>query len=135
MATHAHSTPVRAVQRAPSHRQRRKVIETTLDRLLAAVEAAVADLDQLDGDADFEPNLGFTERSLRYYGLNSQEYLTGGAGDDREEVCEDEGAQCEDEGAETGDREPDAPDACNWQEEGDQTRLIPGPAYTHVTAR
>jgi hypothetical protein len=58
MATHAHSTPARSVQRAPSHRKRRQTLEAALDRLLAAVEAAVADLDQLDGDADLEPALG-----------------------------------------------------------------------------
>ena len=42
--------------------------------------------------------------------------LWAGSSGDREEVCEDEGAQCDDEGADTGDDEPNGgDDEGNWQ--------------------
>ena len=63
----------------------------------------IAELDEMEGDADFE------------------------------EQCEDEGAACEDEGWDS-DSEPDETGGtgtggrpgdvlCNWQDEGDQTKL------------
>lgn len=60
MAVHAYSTPSRAP--APL---------TTRARLEAAVEAAIAALDALDGDPDLEdfgdrePSLGWTEREAQ----------------------------------------------------------------------
>lgn len=76
-------------------REHRKLLEAALERLLAAVEHVIADLDALDGDPDLEPSLG--SRILAPY--ESQARWSMGARDDREWDCEDEGAQCDDEGA------------------------------------
>jgi|GEM_PF-1066035 len=90
-ATLSNSTTAPA-PRALNARQRRTLIEQTMERLLAAVEAATAALDALDGDPDLEPSLAFPEAYARgFYGLIGER-------DDREEACEDEGA-------ETGDHE------------------------------
>jgi len=103
-------------------RQRRALIEEAMERLLAAVEAATAALDALDGDPDVEPSLAFPEG---YMGPGCLRRLKPEGGhDDLEEACEDEGWD--------NDREPDTdaePDheceMCNWQDEGDQTGLEP----------
>lgn len=58
----------KAVYKPLNTRQRRRLMEDALERLLAAAEGIIADLDMLDGDTELEPE------------------------------CEDEGAQCEDEG-------------------------------------
>jgi len=58
-------------------------------------------LDDMDGDPDFEPSLGFSE--LEPY--ESQAHaaklapIGGPEWTDLEEACEDEGSQCDDEGA------------------------------------
>lgn len=128
-----------------------------LDRLLGAVDGLLADLDALDGDADFEPALGAPERHPAIYtafdtlASTQAGWAAGGDCEEREEVaedegaqceggggddaCEDEGAQCEDEGhdsdSEPGeDRELDLDHLCNWQDEGDQTRLVPHRTYS-----
>ncbi|MEQ1943528.1 hypothetical protein ABMA32_14025 [Mesorhizobium sp. VNQ89] len=56
----------------------RASIATTIERLISI-------LDAMDPDPDLEPWL-------------SGQLGTGDLGDDREEECEDEGAQCDDEG-------------------------------------
>ena len=76
--------------------ERRRLLEAALDRLLDTVEAILADLDRLDGDAD--QDLG----------------------------CEDEGFDADTE-AEEG-------DWCNWQEEGDQSRLNMAQPFTYRVA-
>jgi hypothetical protein len=126
---HGQKTGLPAALRKPTSRQMRERLETALERLLAAAEAIVADLDQLDGDHDLEeggdleltgdeePILGAPEaKTVRTYvaagprgiPLDQTHWADGhggrygdlGAGDfDGEEECEDEGAQCEDEGA------------------------------------
>ena len=80
-------------------RKYRQALEAALDRLLAAVDGVLSDLDALDGDADLEPSLGFPEGRRGWPGQTGYFALVGaGTQDDRE-------AQCEDEGAETGDDE------------------------------
>jgi len=81
-------------------RQKRQLMEAALERLLGAVEGVLADLDALDGDADLEPSLGFPERyrwPFTYRGHRAE-----GAQDDREVVCEDEGAETGDDEYELG---------------------------------
>lgn len=97
------STPARALHRAPTARQRRQVLESALDRLLDAVEAALADLDALDGDPDVEPTLG---SPIPYASVSQVHWAAGGDQDEREDVSEDEGGACEDEGGQD-EREPD----------------------------
>jgi hypothetical protein len=54
----------------------------------AEVERLICLLDRLDGDTDLEPSLaGYSE------GMDDRE-----GDEEREEACEDEGAQCDDEG-------------------------------------
>jgi len=85
MGFDSHSTTAPA-PRPLNARRRRALIEQTMERLLAAVEAATAALDALDGDPDLEPSLAFPEAYARgFYGLI-------GDRDEREEACEDEGA-------------------------------------------
>lgn len=103
MAAHAYSTLTRG--RAPL---------TTRQRLEAAVEAAIAALDAFDGDPDLEPSLGSPEpgygRRRRTKGTLDQRLWSAGdrgeAGEEREEVSEDEGGACEGEG-DHDEREPD----------------------------
>lgn len=125
-AVASHSTPARATHRAPTARQRRKVLETALDRLLGVVEAVLADLDALDGDADLEPSLG---APIPYASVSQVHWAAGGDQDEREDVSEDEGGACEDEGGQD-EREPENYYSCNWQDEGDQTRLRQLPTYS-----
>lgn len=80
--------------RRPSARSTRALLEQSLDRLLTAAEAVVADLDALDGDPDFELE------------------------------CEDEGAQCEDEGFDSDREPDHGHEQCAWPDEGDQTFLV-----------
>jgi len=77
------------------HRQSARRGDTLRQRLEQAVERAIAALDAYDGDANVEPWLGAPERAS----YDSRPAWGRGAGDDREEECEDEGAQCEDEGS------------------------------------
>ena len=90
--------------------------------LESLIEAAIARLDEIDQDPDFEPTLGAPEADAmgteaffghfagprRSTALSQARWAAGGT-DDREFACEDEGAQCDDEGDNT-DREPDEPD-------------------------
>ncbi|MFY9291722.1 MAG: hypothetical protein WAP03_13640 [Methylorubrum rhodinum] len=75
----------------------------------------IAELDRLEGDPDFEPSLGAPERHPAVYNVfdlrrSSQDlWSAGGDGDEREDVCEDEGGACEDEGHDS-DREADYAD-------------------------
>lgn len=95
--------------------QRRKLLEAALDRLLGAVDGVLAELDAMDGDADFEPSLGAPERHPALYNVfdprrSSQDlWSAGGDSDEREDLCENEGGQCEDEGHDS-DREADYAD-------------------------
>ncbi len=102
-------------------------------KLEEAVERLIAALDALDGDADLEdtgdaePSLG----SLEHLGRYAQDHWATGATDDREEVCEDEGAQCDDEGCDPdredgGDAEPDAPGATGTYHADDQRLVVSG---------
>ncbi|HET9159408.1 MAG TPA: hypothetical protein VFN88_02255 [Caulobacteraceae bacterium] len=103
----ADSVHITRPRRTLSARELRRTLESAVERLLAAVEAAVAQLDALDGDADLEPSLGFLERPCSWANASGdQRDIVQGANDEREEVCEDEGAACEDEGFES-DREPE----------------------------
>jgi hypothetical protein len=47
---------------------------------------------------------------------------TAGAAGEREDGSEDEGGACEDEGS-FDEKEPDLDHLCNWQDDGDKTRL------------
>lgn len=93
----------------------------TRTALEALIEAAIARLDELDGDPDDEPCLGSPSRegppnldfaSWAAHGdfycdtaASQAHWADGGDVGEREETCEDEGAACEDEGAED-EREP-----------------------------
>jgi hypothetical protein len=79
-------------------RQDRLYKEHVIQRLLDAAERLMWELAKDEPDADLEPSLG----SL----AGDQRRWAAGALDEREEVCEDEGAQCEDEGGEHDGREP-----------------------------
>ena len=122
------STPARKPQRGLTTRQMRRRLETALEQLLAAAEAIVADLDEIDGDPDLEPSLGSlgatyhtgSDQRLTHHGVTDDREHD--AGDDREEVCEGEGDYDE--------REPDQDHMCNWQDEGDQTKLRQLPVYS-----
>lgn len=59
-----------------------------------AIERLLSLLDDLDGDTDLEPSLG-SSGTMNHFNWA----CNGGVNDDREEACEDEGAQCDDEGA------------------------------------
>lgn len=99
-------------------------------RMEKAVEALLAAMDAMDGDADLEPALGSPEvgygRRRRTAGTLDQRRWSIGdlaaAAGEREAVSEDEGGACEDEGS-FDEKEPDLDHLCNWQDEGDQTRL------------
>jgi hypothetical protein len=102
-------------------------------KLERAVERLLAKLDALDGDADLEdtgdaePSLGAPERLGRY----AQDHWAASGTDDREEVCEDEGAQCDDEGCDPdredgGDAEPDAPGTTGTYHPEDQRLVVSG---------
>lgn len=114
-------------------RSARARLEVLLEHLLDTTHKVIAELDALDGDTDLEPSLATPERhpnAGRYAAADmGQLRWAQGAADDREEECEDEGAQCDDEGVcglHDPDREPDhTHEACHWQDEGDQTVLIP----------
>lgn len=120
MAADGSSTPPRAphlnIDSKPlNSRKRRQILEAACDRLLAAVEAILADLDAIDGDPDFEPSLGAPEARMHCSELfgrggflkayatelnfDQRAWALRGGRDDRE-------MQCEDEGACTGDDEP-----------------------------
>lgn len=192
--TRAHHTPQSAAKLAavfehPSVQRAR--LRAKCER---AVDRLIAILDAIEGDADDEPSLGFSEARRNAYALGAldQSHIAEGATDGREDEhdgrepteddeetlgrsenidqsrrefsradlepwlgapnmaasqdqrmwgaryegyayggeadCEDEGAQCDDEGAED-DREPDEGGGlelgCHWQDEGDQTTLVP----------
>lgn len=102
----------------PSHVRRFEMVETQSlrRRMEAAIEALIASLDALDGDADFEPanddepSLGWPGDGRGAAGRLDGPALDAGDDDreldtaddedghDRELCCEDEGAQCDDEG-------------------------------------
>ena len=135
------STTAPAVQearRGPRRAARAKVDYTLTERHRAAIERLeqladdiVGRLDLIDRDPDLEetgddePVLGAPEPQgghvQRGYGRMDQRHWNDGAGDDREQdderepVCEDEGAQCEDEGA-VFDDEP----SLGWAAAGNQ---------------
>lgn len=134
MAADGSTTPLSAPHPKPlSTRQRRHMLEAALDRLLGAVDGLLADLDVLDGDADFEPALGAPERHPAIYNAfdtlasTQADWAAGGDCEEREEVAEDEGAQCEggggddaceDEGAQCegeGDYDDREPDDWGWE--------------------
>jgi len=137
------------VRPATATRHARARLEAALERLLEVAHDAIAELDVLDGDPDLEPLLAAAEQhptAGRYSTLNpTQEHWGFGAVDDREQECEDEGAQCDDEGVSgihDPDREPEAdrePDheheACAWQDEGDQTTLTAHPVHVWRTGQ
>lgn len=62
----------------------RLTLATTIERLINM-------LDDLDPDVDLEPSLGWTDSGPDALVKDCHQ-------DDREEECEDEGAQCDDEG-------------------------------------
>ena len=80
-------------------------LEETVDRLLTLLDAMDAPGEDLEPQGDEEPSLG----SVAHHGA----WATG-ATDDREEDCEDEGAQCDDEGCRDADLEP----SLGWTNEG-----------------
>lgn len=83
----------------------RDSIEDEIERLIAMLDALETDVD-LEPVGDDEPILGWPDR-LVGYGVARR--FTGSNDDEREEVCEDEGAQCDDEGVEdSGIADPDA---------------------------
>ena len=120
MATPSHSTPAPRAKETAALRR----------RMERAVEALLAALDAMDGDPDLEPALGSPEvghgRRRRTAGTLDQRRWSSGdlaaAADEREDVSEDEGGACEGEG-DYDEKEPDLDHMCNWQDEGDQTRL------------
>lgn len=131
------STPASAVQRRRQRQtiqQQRQHLEAALERLLAAAEAVIEDLNTLDGDVDLEPSLGFLERHGSVYSAHSgdQRQIAQGFSDERED--EHDGREPEDEGDNQEDREPDDQEMCNWQDEGDQTRLRPLPVHSERPA-
>ncbi len=73
------------------------------------IDRLITMLDEIDGDPDLEPSLGFQEaratdsqhRIIRTSPIGGVEWL------DLEEQCEGEGEACEDEGAEHDGREPE----------------------------
>jgi hypothetical protein len=89
----------------------------------AAVEALLAALDAMDGDPELEPSLGSVRGgdSLSAGGSIDQRRWAQGASDEREEACEDEGAQCDDEGAISYDCVPE------YVSHHDQTRIVNNP--------
>jgi hypothetical protein len=114
---------VHKLHNGPSHRAK---LESTLDRLLNAVELAIAELDSMDDDPDLEdswdrePHLGWPEAARAMVvvarsadGRATKQRLSDPLDQTRfrhdtsdlEDACEDEGAQCDDEGVDT-DREP-----------------------------
>jgi hypothetical protein len=137
------------VRRQPRPLPVRKQLEQALERLLAAVEVCIADLDALDGDpdledpgdsepdADREPSLGsleaaqfieVTERAESGRALHTklsdpqdQTRWTFGGSSDIEDQCEDEGGACEDEGFDCDGEPDDLSGPCPWPDEGDQT--------------
>lgn len=84
----------------------RPILEAEIERLIDMLDQIDEDPD-LESTGDEEPWLGAPAGiqsngfSTNWHGLNSQ------GNDDREEDCEDEGAQCDDEGAIECDLEPD----------------------------
>ena len=82
----------------PYKRELRANAEAAIDRLITLIDA-------IDNDPDFEPNLGSNGASSVHF---DQLRWAAGVTDDREE-------QCEDEGADQGDDEPNADDQdCTW---------------------
>ena len=79
-------------RRKPAPRRDPLYREHVIERLLDAAERLMAELDDDASDADLEPALGALA-------CLDQRYWNDGVADDREEVCEDEGAA-------TGDDEP-----------------------------
>jgi hypothetical protein len=106
--------------------QVRPLIESEIDRLIGILDLLEPDPDFEEGadhEEDFsddEPWLGAPESRFRYGGGTEWSGLNSQGNDDREEDCEDEGAQCDDEGAIDCDLEPD------HDNEEDERRL---PAY------
>lgn len=68
----------------------RLTLATTIERLINLLDDLAPDTDLEDG-GDAEPWLGWTD-------IGPQALAKGVDHDDREEECEDEGAQCDDEG-------------------------------------
>ena len=85
--------------------------------LEALIEAAIARLDDMDGDPDLEPTLG-SNAGLSHGGTYwPPEWVaakTAHLPDECEEVCEDEGAACDDEGAVEQDIGDDEPHSLPW---------------------
>jgi len=73
-------------------------------KVAEAAQRLIDILDWIDGDPDYEPSLGSVGTSNPHW--MPVAVWAQGANDDREQVCEDEGAQCDDEGVDT-DSEPD----------------------------
>jgi hypothetical protein len=93
---HSHSPQrsLRAWADSLTPREMRATLEAALERLLAAADTIIADLDILDGDADLEPSLGFLEvQGFRSGPRLDQRLICAGANDDREEQCDDDGAE------------------------------------------
>lgn len=69
MADHVYSTgalaPHQRHVRLRPNAKTRQFLENALERLLGAAEAVLADLDALDGDADFEPSSGASHTVLK----------------------------------------------------------------------
>jgi hypothetical protein len=63
----------------------RCVLEDAIAAHLDAAEALILALDELDGDPEAEPSIG------AHMGTDQRDWAAG-ATDDREEACEDEGA-------------------------------------------
>ena len=84
--------------RALSSRAQPLTLHERREALEAAISVAIDTLDALDGDADLEPSHG----SVSVQPWDDQRRWSQGARDDREEACEDEGAQVD-----TGSLDPD----------------------------
>jgi hypothetical protein len=97
-------------------REDRLYKEHVIQRLLDAAERLMWELAEDEPDADLEPSMGSLSGDQRRWAA--------GALDEREEVCEDEGAQCEDEGAEHDGREPCPGEGVPTYHPEDQRQLL-----------
>jgi hypothetical protein len=97
-------------------RQDRLYKEHVIQRLLDAAERLMWELAEDEPDADLEPSLGSLAGDQRRWAV--------GALDEREEVCEDEGAQCEDEGGEHDGREIELGEGVPSYHPEDQRKLV-----------
>lgn len=126
MADFSNSTLVPAVSNIVTHpaeqrRLLRRKLEQAANKLCGVLDRLIAEMDALDGDADFEPSLGSVGAPVSYY--SGGEWAQG-VTDDREMECEDEGAQCDDEGHDS-DTEPNGDeDDCSRSEDELQAHEI-----------